>query len=314
MHAQTDCVLLRRRHVQSGRPDSPKSNTNTNTTHPEHRTPKSNTEHFQVKHRTTQLRIRSKLNIELNTEHEQRFRTPEQRSRPALLFDSGLFMREAVDAIIKKARPKLKSLMRTVVFYDLPDMVIQYRTHILSLVECHTGAIYHTCDSTLREIDKLQDDFLQTVGLNDKDAFLNWNLAPLALRRDIAILGFLHKCNLRLTHPSVCDFFRVGQIAGRILPAGSGLPHRHTRPMESHRSLVRFQQSLYERSILNMVNVYNLLPQAFVEAPSVTEFQSKLTAVCREKCKYNDNNWKVWLNARGYALNTLASNDYFILR
>ena len=231
------------------------------------------------------------------------------------LFDPFLYMDCAIDATVKKIRPKLKSLLRTRAFYSIPDMVLQYKAPILSLLECHTGAIYHAEDKHLRRLDALQNMFLRAMGLDDKRAFLEFNIAPLGLRRDIAILGFLHKCNLGLSHPCIASFFRAGRIPAPH-PAGSTLPRRHGSPLESHYYRAQVFLPLYERSILNMVHVYNLLPQAFIDMRTIKGFQSKLTAICRHKCLTEGSNasWDHWLCARRYNINNLANNARFMLR
>ena len=59
------------------------------------------------------------------------------------------------------------------------------------------GTIYHATDTFLKPLDVLQNTFLAEIIMNEKDAILNYNLAPLRLRRDIAIFGHLHKTNCR---------------------------------------------------------------------------------------------------------------------
>jgi len=64
------------------------------------------------------------------------------------LFDVRLNMEAAIDAIVGKVRPKLKSLLRTRAFYMTDDLVVQYKAHILTLMEVHTGAISTTTTTT----------------------------------------------------------------------------------------------------------------------------------------------------------------------
>ena len=56
-----------------------------------------------------------------------------------------------------------------------------------------TGAIDHAAASHLAPIDAIQYDFLHRLGISPNHAFLQHNLAPQELRRDIAALGLLHK-------------------------------------------------------------------------------------------------------------------------
>ena len=52
-------------------------------------------------------------------------------------------MAAAIDAILKKARPKDKSLLHTRIFYSDSDMILQYKSHILPILEAHSGAMFH---------------------------------------------------------------------------------------------------------------------------------------------------------------------------
>ena len=63
-----------------------------------------------------------------------------------------------------------------------------------------------------------------------------------------------------------------------------------------------------------MVHIYNLLPQATVDAPSVQEFQTKLTVMCRMKLEKGDRKWATWLSARTYDYRTLVHNRRFVLQ
>ena len=51
------------------------------------------------------------------------------------------------------------------------------------------------------------DNSLFAVNVSEADAFLKFHLAPLGLRRDIAVLGLLRKCALGLAHPLLCNLF-----------------------------------------------------------------------------------------------------------
>ena len=124
-----------------------------------------------------------------------------------LMVDNQLRMQAAVEALLKKARPKLQALMRTRSYYDLDNMVLQYKTHVLGIVESVTAGIYHAGSSILAPLDRVQTTFVHNFNIDTIDAFMNHNLAPLSLRRDIAMLGFLHKCVLQGAHPEMETLF-----------------------------------------------------------------------------------------------------------
>ena len=207
-----------------------------------------------------------------------------------------------------KVRPKVKSFLRARRFYTTQDMILQYKTHILPIIECHTGAIFHASTSTLARLDRIQSSFLKALNLTPEEAFERYNLAPLCLRRDIAILGLLHKCTLNIVHPSLRRLFW-----GRYRPAFTTMGRRHNKPLHTHIEDLRLQPGLYQRSIFNMSNIYNLLPQAFVDVSTIQAFQSKLTAVARDKCRNGRPNWDSFLSARAYDFERIRGNPAFRL-
>ena len=110
------------------------------------------------------------------------------------VFDAKLVMEAAVTAIVRKAGPKLTALLRTKPYYSTGDMMQAYKSHVLCLLEGATGAVYHASATVLARLDHLQERFLRELNLIEEDAFLNFNLAPLSLRREIAMLGLIFKC------------------------------------------------------------------------------------------------------------------------
>ena len=63
-------------------------------------------------------------------------------------------------------------------------------------MESSTAALYHAAPTTLAWIDRVQHRFLKEIGLSELEAVRNFRLAPLNSRRDMAMLGVLHKINL----------------------------------------------------------------------------------------------------------------------
>ena len=124
-----------------------------------------------------------------------------------LMVDNGLTMEEAVAKLLKQARPKLQALMRTRAYFGINDMMLQYKTHVLGIVESVTGGIYHATTTTLAPLDRLQTTFVHNFNLSVENALLHFNLAPLSLRRDIAMLGFIHKSNLPDAHEDMLHLF-----------------------------------------------------------------------------------------------------------
>ena len=110
-----------------------------------------------------------------------------------LHFDTGLYMTECVIRLRDGANWKLRKLLRAQRFYDVPAMITQYKTRILGFVEYRTAGIYHCVDSLLHDIDHIQVRFLRQLGVTQEEALLDFHLAPLNARRDMGMLGFIHR-------------------------------------------------------------------------------------------------------------------------
>ena len=153
-------------------------------------------------------------------------------------------------------------------------------------VETHSGAISHAPDYLLDKFDSAQRHFLNEVGVTETEAFKEYNFAPPKFRRDIGVLGFLHKRVLGKNHPDI----------QRLLPFhfdvfGSLRPGEHDKQLYGHILDVQQQHSLHSRSIFGMVYVYNRLPQNVVNCKTVSTFQRHLTLEAREKCQDGNENW-----------------------
>jgi hypothetical protein len=161
----------------------------------------------------------------------------------------------------------------------------QYKAHALCQLELSIGAIYHAADSHFAIWDNMQHMFLRELGVTVDEAFLTYNLAPLRLRRDIAVLGMLHRIQLGEAHE---DFSKVFE------------PDHHVRTTATRHNARRHQRQFREvwgrtdffnRSIFSAVCVYNVLPADIVEAKSVKTFQSLLTKQARIACDAMQASW-----------------------
>jgi hypothetical protein len=197
------------------------------------------------------------------------------------LIDCKLTMAEEVDRIRGKACPKVKAILRTRMFYNIASLISQFKAHALPHIEGSIGAIFHASSTHLNRVDAIQSSFLRELGTSDGDAFLQYNLAPTKLRRNIAALGLLHKINLGKAPKAFQDFFpRAGQKVTRNTRLST---HRHTMQIHDYcdgSQAVQFQQSLF-----GLVKVYNLLPQMVVEKTTVKAFQTSLTKMARTYCE-----------------------------
>ena len=195
-------------------------------------------------------------------------------------------MQQAVERILSQARPKIKAILRTRQFYDSKELVNQFKTHIWGLMETHNGTIFHASSSILDRLDALQEHFLHEIGETEENAFLKFNFAPQVLRRNIGILGVLHKRVIGKAHPifqQMLPFHRDLFQAGRA--------NEHNKQLYGHNVEVSHHQAIYNRSIFAMVDIYNNLPQYVVDASSVSAFQKYLTQIARKRCQIGNADW-----------------------
>ena len=68
-----------------------------------------------------------------------------------------------------------------------------YKSRLLSYLEYRTPAVYHATDTVLRKLDAVQIRFLNALDCSELQALMEFNLAPLTARRDMAMLGVIHR-------------------------------------------------------------------------------------------------------------------------
>lgn len=177
-------------------------------------------------------------------------------------FDPRLKMEDAVHKATSQAQAKLPALLRTTTYYHHNELVRHFKTHLLGLLETFTGAIHHATDTTLNRLDNVQTRFLCATALTPEHAFLHHNLAPTSLRRDIPMLGFLHKCATGTAHPYAKQLFPVFHTAPTT--TRMGLARHHRQVQDSALNFTLRPLEVYKRSLFGLVKIYNLLPAGWV--------------------------------------------------
>ena len=155
-----------------------------------------------------------------------------------------------------------------------------YKAHLLSYIEYRTPAIYHATRDILAKLDRVQTKLLQDIGMQEVDALMEFNLAPLAARRDMAMLGMIHRAVLGKGPRHFKKHFKR-TISGRL----------HD-PRES------IGGELVKRSALGLVAVYNLLPEYCTNNKTVKHFQTTLQELLKRWAQEGANDWKDTLSPR----------------
>jgi hypothetical protein len=209
------------------------------------------------------------------------------------MIDLDLRMQTCIDQLLNKIRPKSTAILRTRAYYGVPELINQYKTHVWGLVEMYSGAYFHASNTLLDKIGQVQISFLHKLDVSAKIAFLEFNFAPTVLRRNIAILGMIHKRVLGQCHPA---FFKLLPWYSDHFdtPRGFG----HDKQLYGHWLEATFHHALFGKSIFKMVDVYNNLPQHVVDTKSVELFQKQLTDEARKRCRLDDASWALTFSAR----------------
>ena len=203
-------------------------------------------------------------------------------------------MFDAVHAIVGEAGWRLKSLLRARRYYDVRTVIRLYKCHILSFVEGATAAVYHAAPTVLHLLDDLQKSFLAELDLSDEQALSTHNLAPLSMRRDIAMLGLLYKVS-RNTAP------RPLQALFSLLPATLA-EHGFLSARQSHQRQIfdpvePSHLTIIRRSVFGLIRVWNGLSEALVEAKTVKIFQRLLQKHAKELAAASSPGWRAAFHA-----------------
>ena len=144
--------------------------------------------------------------------------------------DTQLTMSEAIEECAQESHWRLTAILRTRRYFSLVDLILQYKSQVLSYLEYRTAAVSHAADTHLYHLDSVQRRFLQNVNLTEEAAFQEYNLAPLCSRRDIANLGIIYRAVTRRGPKKLWKF-----LNSILLRAG----HRHVGDCTDIRFLIR---------------------------------------------------------------------------
>ena len=78
-----------------------------------------------------------------------------------LVFNTASSMIGAVQLLTQEAGWKLKMLMRTSWYYDISELVMLYKAHMLSFIEYRNPALYHATRDVSCKLDRVREKFLE---------------------------------------------------------------------------------------------------------------------------------------------------------
>ena len=204
-------------------------------------------------------------------------------------FDTALEMREAVHEVVAEVGWKLRTLQRSARFHTDRELVNLYKARVLGFLEYRTPAVYHATNSVLKPLEKLQERFLREAGVTSLEALMVFNLTPLATRRDVAMLGLLHRSVLQKGPEQFGRFFQLVERQGAHLTRGESRRRLHQRQLRDPRQSTHL--NVVRRSALGLAAVYNMLPAEVVKRPCVKTFQQDLQALLKARASEGCENW-----------------------
>ena len=210
-------------------------------------------------------------------------------------FDCQLTMKIAVQEIAREAGWRVRSILRCRRFFITSELVRLYKAQVLSYVESMTPAIYHAARTTLDELDRVQRRFLRSIGVTELEALTEYRLAPLSARRDIAMLGLLHRVSHGLAPRPLAALFPGGR---------SEQEHQHTRgsAIRHGRQLAEFgtlggHTDVFKRPCFGLVTVWNKLPCNTVSTPATKLCQRALQHALIQRAKScPDSDWQLFFS------------------
>ena len=131
----------------------------------------------------------------------------------------------------------------------------------------------------------MQRRFLADIGLDTLTACLDFRLAPLSTRRDMAMFGVIHRTILGHGPVHFRKFFFLEACVNRR----SARFARHPLQIHEHRDRRRLE--IVKRSGLGLCSVYNLLPRECVDTFTVKSFQASLQGFLRYQAQRGMENW-----------------------
>ena len=166
-------------------------------------------------------------------------------------------MQDAAQETLKEVGRKLPSLYRSSKYHTDAELVNLYKARVPGYLEYRTPACYHASDTVLQPLDDLQNRFLRQTGVTPLEALMVFNLAPLTTRRDVAMLGVIHRAALKKGSKHFHSYFSLAEKGSRPETRLQKRRTKHERQLREYRAGALL--NVLRRSVLGLVTVYNLL-------------------------------------------------------
>ena len=205
-------------------------------------------------------------------------------------------MADAAADTVNKVTWKLRTLQRSSKYHTGAELVNLYKSRVLSYLEYRTPALYHATETVLQPLNSLQDRFLRQAGLSTLEALMEFNLAPLTTRRDVAMLGLIHRAALKKGPEQFHELFYEERRVKRPSTRLEERRRKHGRQLKEYRAGTHL--NVLRRSALGLVTVYNLLPEALVRLTEVKDFQKALQDLVKTRAREGCDDWHLTFSPR----------------
>ena len=205
-------------------------------------------------------------------------------------------MAAAAGDVAREAGWRLRALLRCRKHYSTPQLVKLYKSQLLSFIGYGTPALHHGAPSVLDCVGRARRRFLREVGLSEEQAPVEYRLAPLGARRQMAMMGLIH----RISYGNVAP-----DLSASFLPARNRQAGMPTRTSEARRRY-QFQVSVvaggrteaYRRSAFGLATIWDMLLAAVVETPSAKLFQKQLQRALLSHLDSGIRGWQFFVRRR----------------
>ena len=219
------------------------------------------------------------------------------------IIDPKLKMNVAIEAIRNKAMPRLQASLSAVRELGQIPATQLYTSQVRSVLECFTPAIYHAEKGFLNRLDDVQNKLLKFLNITPEEAILNYNMAPLPMRRDMAMLGLLFKiAHKKAPTPFQKLFRKVGKPTeeeqqNTLWEIVQHIEHKMKRRIGSHELTLdesyKISNNREKNSLWGLVRVFNCIPIGIIERETkVQRFQTKLSDYAKEQASRTREHWQ----------------------
>ena len=149
--------------------------------------------------------------------------------------------------------------------------------------------------------------FVEELDVSPVVALMEFNLAPLATRRDIAMMGLLFRMARGHAPPQFSRIIR--QCLHEPFPRCLRQGERHN--LQMHDPIDGTHSRMMGRSCLSLIYTFNMLPQSVLDLKTASAFQRCLQNAVKLAAEREIADWPCFLRAGVRAMNAPSLQSFF---